>query len=206
MAIFPGSSIANSEGHLSKVGPLFHIENSWYGFVPDHKFKGETNVLEAGTGLIVGNIIRQPARKRHDGYMDIVDAFSVVKFSSYAPIQVVKRRRVTCVDPIEIFRERLLKGEAMGCKAAKLASIDGPFWMKSGEEVHHFMGAIGIDAADDGVILAGDGDAGASILADGGDRLVGVLLGIADTTYYCAPAVALIARHFPGFDALEMVA
>jgi hypothetical protein len=204
--IFPGTSVENSAGRTSKVGPLILLEGVWYGLVPNHNFKGEATVREAGTGLVIGNIIRKSARERHDGYTDISDAFSVVKFLSVAPIQVSKRQRVACVDPIDVIGQRLLKGEATGHTAAKLNSIDGPFWMQSGDEIQHFMGAFGVDAADDGVILAQLGDAGSSILSDSGNQLVGILLGAADGIYYGAPAVDLLARHFPGFDAYEMVA
>lgn len=206
MAIFPGTTVVNSAGKPSKLGPLVLVNGTWYGFVPNHNFKGEAGVKEAGTGLLIGNIIRKPARERHDGYTDIADAFSVVKCLSYAPIEVSKRLRVTCVDPIEVYDQPLMKGETMGHTAAKLVSVDGPFLVKFGDEIQYFMGAFGVDAADEGVVLAQVGDAGSSILANHGDRLVGVLLGVADNTYYCAPAVDLIARHFPGFDTLEMVA
>ncbi|TLX16045.1 hypothetical protein [Rhizobium sp. MHM7A] len=206
MAIFPGASLANSEGKLSKVGPLVLIEGSWYGFVPNHTFEGEANVLEAGTGLLVGNIIRQPPGKLRHGYMEIEDAFSVVKFLSYAPIEVSKRPRLETVDPIKVFNRRLFKTEAMGHTAAMLVSIDGPFLLKSGHEIQHYMGAFEISDHDEGAPVAQVGDGGSSIVAADGGQLVGVLLGKAGKTFYCAPAVELLARHFPGFETLEIVA
>jgi hypothetical protein len=203
--IVPGSQIENSQGRKSKIGPLFFIEGAWYGFVPNHNFKGESDVFEAGTGLLVGNIIRRPARVRHDGYVDIVDAFSVVKFLSYAPIKVGNHRRMACADLVDAMGQLQVMKDPMYRKAAKLISIDGPFLMKSGEEIHHFIGAMEIAAADDGVVLAEQGDSGSAVIVNN-DWIVGVLLGVAGSSYYCAPAADLVSRHFPDFKKLEMVA
>jgi hypothetical protein len=138
--------------------------------------------------------------------MEIEDAFSVVKFLSYAPIRVSNRPRLEAVDPINAFNRRLLKTEAMGVTAGMLVSIDGPFLLKSGHEIQHYMGAFEISDQDEGLPFAQSGDGGSSILAAEGRQWVGVLLGKAGKTFYCAPAVQLLARHFPGFATLEVVA
>ncbi|MCV9963865.1 hypothetical protein OIU34_18475 [Pararhizobium sp. BT-229] len=207
MAVSPGSIVVNAAGRQSTVGPLILCEGNWYTFVPAHTFQGERKVREAGTGLLIGEIVSRRLPKASDTRRDITDALRLVRLFSYAPVQVAHHPRVRCADPLDFLGEQVLKRDGIATISSRLESVDGPFAMAATDgEVTTYLGAFGIEPEYEDVVLAKDGDGGASIISPGGGELVGVLIGIADDTYYCVPGDMLMARYFPGFENLEVVA
>ncbi|MBY3150889.1 hypothetical protein HFO56_00405 [Rhizobium laguerreae] len=206
MVIIPGSTVMNVAGKRSKLGPLILSEGVWYGFVPAHSFKDDKRVVQSGSDLLVGEVVPQSVLRTGDRFPPITESLRLMRFYSYAPVKVGKDVRVRCVDPLDVFPDGiLLKNDAMAKTACKIVSLDGPFAMNTSDGVKTYSGAFGIKADGIGVVLATEGDGGASIVTRRGD-LVGVLIGVAADTFFCVPGNELMARFFPSFDNLEMVA
>lgn len=206
MPIIPGSVVVNAAGRPSTIGPLILCEGNWHTFVPAHTFAGERKVTEAGTGLLIGEIVSGPLPDTGDNWRDITDALRLVRLFSYAPVQVAHQPRVRCADPLDFLGEQVRKRDGIATISSRLESVDGPFAMSTPDgEITKYLGAFGIEPEYEGVALAKDGDGGTSVLSPGGD-LVGVLFGKAGGKYYCAPGDALMARYFRDFENLEMVA
>jgi hypothetical protein len=205
MPITPGSLVESPKGRKSTVGPLILSEGSWYTFVPGYCFVGETKVMEAGTGLLVGEIVSKPLSAAADDRCDITEAMRLVRLFSYVPVWEGNHRGIRCVDPLDFLGEEVRKRDGISTITGHMVSLDGPFALETSDGVKTYFGAFGIEPEHDDIVFAKTGDAGASILSPDGD-FIGVLFGIADTTYYCVPGDALIARYFPGLDRLEVVA
>jgi hypothetical protein len=207
MQIFPGSVFANAAGRQCTVGPLVRCEDNWYTFAPAHTFEGEKKVFQAGTGLLVGEIVSDQRSGGEDTRVDITEAVRLVRLFSYAQVQVEKSRRVRCVDPLDFLGEKVLKRDGIATISGSVASVDGPFATADQDGgVKTYYGAFSVKPEYNDVIMAKNGDGGSSIVSPGCDALVGVLIGVAGEECYCVPGDMLIARYFPDFENLEMVA
>lgn len=209
MQIFPGAVFANAAGRQCAVGPMIRCEENWYTFVPAHTFEGEKKVFQAGTGLLVGEIVTNQHSQANDALQDITNAVRLVRLFSYAPVQVNKNMHVRPADPFDLLGETVLRRDGMATVSGKLTSVDGPFAMAASDGgVKTYYGAFSIKPEHE-ELLAKEGSGGASIIAlrsNASDALVGVLVGIAGGECYCVPGDKLIARYFPGFENLDMVA
>lgn len=207
MILQPGSAVSNSRGGISMLGPMVYSEGAWYAFVPRHKFDGDNEVRQAGTGLLIGEVVStlREVEDRVDDRKDLAAAMRLVRLYSYAPMSVGRHGRVECVDAVDLLGETVLKRGGMASVPCEIVSADGPFYMAAPGGRRDYFGAFGLQAQDPQQVLAKDGDAGASIVTRDG-KLVGVLVGEADGTCYCASGSALMARFFPGFELPEMIA
>jgi hypothetical protein len=206
MKIFPGAVFANAAGRHCTVGPLIRCEENWHTFVPAHTFQGEKKVFQAGTGLLVGEIASDRRTGVDETRVDITEAVRLVRLFSYAPVDVAKSRRVSAADPLDFLGETVLKRDGMATVSGTVVSVCGPFGMRASDGgVKMYDDAFAIKALHEDV-MAKNGDGGASIISPKNGALVGVLIGVARYEWYCVPGDALIARYFPGFENLDMVA
>jgi hypothetical protein len=207
MQIFPGAVLENSAGRRCAVGPVIRCEDNWYTFAPAYVFEGEKKVFQAGTGLLVGEIAANHRPGADNARVDVTEIVRLVRFFSYAPVQVAKSLRVRPADPLEFLGEMVLKRESMSTTSGRIVSVDGPFSLATLDGgVKTYDGAFSIKSEHEEVVMAQKGDGGASIISPLANALVGVLIGVAGGEYYCVPGDALITRYFPGFDNLDMVA
>ncbi|MCS4089935.1 hypothetical protein [Rhizobium sp. BK176] len=207
MQIFPGAVLENSAGRRCAVGPVIRCEGNWYTFVPAYVFEGEKKVFQAGTGLLVGEIVADHRPGDDNARVDVTEIVRLVRFFAYAPVQVEKSLRVRQADPMDFLGQKVLKRDGMATTAGRVVSVDGPFSLATPDGgVKTYDGAVSVKSEHEEVVIAQKGDGGASIISPLANALVGVLIGVAGGECYCVPGNALIARYFPGFDNLDMVA
>jgi hypothetical protein len=207
MQIFPGSVLANADGRQCTVGPLIRCEDNWYTFVPAYVFEGDRKVFQAGTGLLVGEIVVNQRVGADSARVDITEAVRLVRLFSYAPVHVEKSLRARQADPLDFVGEMVMKRECMATISGRIVSVDGPFSMATSDGgVKTFYGSFAIKPEDEDVVMAKKGDGGASIVSTSAGALLGVLIGIAGDECHCVPGDRLIARYFEDFENLEMVA
>jgi hypothetical protein len=185
---------------------MVYLEGNWYGFISTHMTLKDGKIFEAGTDLLVAEVVSNSFVQTDAVVLPISEALRMVKFLSYAPISKPGRPIAKWRDPVDCLSDPyvLVKNDAMATTSAKVISVDGSFRINSSDGPKTYMGAFGIKANHNEVIIGKDGDGGSSIMTVRGE-LLGVLIGAVDEDFYCAPAKALFDRYFPGFDHLNVV-